>query len=94
MYQLSDYVSNNIKITLDVLNKYDPIGIATTVNESEYEMEAIDIGNRAGIITIECLTRYIGEVFLFWFDEAPKAEICLHMALEINERIRSEKYDG
>ena len=60
MYQLSDYTLNHIKIVLDVLHKYDPIGVATTINESEYEPEAIDIGNKCGMVTTEYLSIYKG----------------------------------
>ena len=87
MYQISDFILNSIRATLDVLNKYDPMGIATTAGEGEYEMEAIDIGNRANISSVHYLTTYIEKVFLFWFEEVLEKEMCQEMAKEIKEKI-------
>lgn len=87
MYQISAYTLNHIKIVLDVLHKYDPIGVATVGNESEYEPEAIDIGNKCSVVTTEYLALYIRDCFNFWFNEKLNLELCEKMAKEIKEKI-------
>lgn len=51
-----------------VIEKHDPAGIAW-VSEDEYESEAIDIANRANVLSEEELATYIYEVFVFWLTE-------------------------
>lgn len=90
MYQMSDYILDHIRIVMGILNKYDPMGIAI-IDESEYEIEAIDIGNRASVLQTDCLAEYIRSVFTFWFDKSLwtlNEETCLEMAKEIKEKIQ------
>ena len=87
MYQISDYYLNHIRIVLDVLNKYNPIGLATFVGSTEYEIEAIDIGGRASAAE-GYLATYIQDSFWFWFEATLDIDLCLEMAKEIKERIK------
>ena len=78
MYQISDYRLNHIRIVLDVLNKYDPMG-AALVGSNEYEIEAIDIGGRATAVE-GYLATYIQDSFWFWFEVTLGMDLCLKMA--------------
>jgi hypothetical protein len=40
---MSDYITNRIEIVLDILNKYDPVGLCKLTSKTEYEPEAIEI---------------------------------------------------
>ena len=90
-YTISNYILNNIRITLNVLNKYDPMGLATLVGSNEYEVEAIDIGVKAGAITSKYLAECIRESFYFWFSIKIDKEICQKIARDINNGIVNGK---
>ena len=88
MFQISDFNLKHIEIILNVLNKYDPIGIIILIADNkEYEVEAIDIGIRANVLTLDYLTSHIEEVLYFWFHEHISKKLCLDMAKEIKEQI-------
>lgn len=80
------------KKVYEIVNKYDLIGIAF-VADDEYEPEAIEIANRANILSEDKLAEYIRQVFEFWFGAGliPKHEaVYKNMAIEI-KRICPEK---
>ena len=83
MYQIPEYKIQQINIVLNILNKYDPIGIITLVNKHEYSIEAIDIANRCNILSLDRLAKYIQEVFKFWFEIEVSDEKSLKIAEEI-----------
>jgi len=87
MYQISGNDLNCIRIILDVLNKYDPMGLATFIGSEEYSIEAIDIAGRASAVE-GYLATYIQDSFWFWFEATLDIDLCLEMAKEIKERIK------
>lgn len=76
-----------------IIEKYDPAGIAY-VSEDEYKSEAIDIANRAYVLSEEKLAEYIYEVFVFWFTAIVVKEdkaIYQQMAKEIKALFQNNK---
>jgi len=91
MYQISEYHSDRIEAVLNILAKYDIMGIGDYCSKDEYEIEAIEIANRSEITTLEELSLYIKEVFKFWFNEDVNKLLCDEIADDIREQLTLNK---
>ena len=87
-YTISNFNLCKIKIVLDILNIYDPVGMGNLVGENEYEIEAMEIANRSFILCIDELSQYIQDVFKFWYGgEIIDDSICFNIAKDIKAKI-------
>lgn len=72
----------------EILNKFDPLNLIgddeCAKDSNEYDLEAIDIANRAPYIPADKMPEFVKSVFDFWFDNQG---ITYEMAEAIAEEI-------
>ena len=84
---MNKLLKSKYDVVLDILAKYDPVGLADLCGKNEYSIEAIDIANRAGVLEVDDLAEWCKEVFLFWFSKCGNNVNWHDMATEIKEKI-------
>lgn len=84
---MNKLLESKYDVVLDILAKYDPVGLIDWCGRNEYSIEAIDIANRADVLEVDDLAEWCKEVILFWFSEYGDSVNWHDMATEIKEKI-------